>query len=272
MKKIFILNFLIINIFIFAFSYVEDTGMFNINIYQKKHYQGNVARNYYIYIPSDYDGITYFPLYILLHNKGGAAKTITAVGDWINKAEKYNFILLIPEALTQNKNLPPSYLKNPRIWNFENESNIKSDFKFLKSIINKAESTYLIDKEEVFLCGFGMGADFGYELILKYPLLINKAAFVGAEIEKINLKKITLPAILVNCNHPVNEKDNVVLYKWGKKILINRFELKHQAINIDNIGKVWPGGKNYVPEYISGSNIDNFDATEKIIEFMKNIE
>ena len=133
-----------------------------------------LTREYIIYVPSSYDGNTAFPLVFNFHGFGGLATDYISYANMRPQADNNNFILVYPQG---------SCLNGSSHWNASllgpcNKSDT-DDFGFIEALINLLNTTYNIDTERIYACGYSNGGMFAYALACYKNNLIAGACSVS---------------------------------------------------------------------------------------------
>ena len=144
----------------------------NINT-QTIGYDG-INREYLLYIPDSYDGITSIPLMLNFHGFGGSASEHMIEADMRSLAESDTFILVYPQG---------SYLNGYAHWNAcptggDNKSDA-NDFGFVESMINEISSQFNVDMERIYAAGYSNGSMMAYGLANYKSELIAAVASVS---------------------------------------------------------------------------------------------
>ena len=144
----------------------------NINT-QTIGYDG-INREYLLYIPDSYDGITSIPLMLNFHGFGGSASEYMIEADMRSLAESDTFILVYPQG---------SYLNGYPHWNAcptggDNKSDA-NDFGFVESMINEISSQFNVDMERIYAAGYSNGSMMAYGLANYKSELISAVASVS---------------------------------------------------------------------------------------------
>ena len=113
-------------------------------------------REYTIYVPSSYDGLTPVPLIFSFHGGGGTASGHIAINDFSELAESENFIAVYPQAAIDPQDGSNAWIhKAPTS---------HDDIFFVEAIIDTLNNEFLINNDRVYACGYSEGGIFSYEL------------------------------------------------------------------------------------------------------------
>ena len=149
-----------------------ELGYSNINT-QTIVYDG-INREYLLYIPDSYDGISSIPLMLNFHGFGGSASDHMIKADMRSLAESDTFILVYPQG---------SYFNGYPHWNacptgVDNKSDT-DDFGFVESMINEISSQFNVDMERIYAAGYSNGSMMAYGLANYKSELIAAVASVS---------------------------------------------------------------------------------------------
>ena len=137
------------------------------------------SREYVIYVPDSYDGVSSIPLMLNFHGFGASASAFIRDADMRAVAESNAFILAYPQG---------SCLDGISHWNAcpnggDNKSDA-DDFGFVESMINEISSQYNIDMERIYAAGYSNGGMMTYGLAnYKSDLIAAIASVSGAMLD-----------------------------------------------------------------------------------------
>ena len=127
------------------------------------------TRDYQIYIPNIYDGVSAVPLMFSFHGGGGTIAGNIAINDLRPLANTENFIAVYPQALTDPQNGDATWMhKAPTT---------HDDIYFISAIIDTLSTQYNIDLSRVYASGYSNGGEFAYDLACR---LNTEIAAIGA--------------------------------------------------------------------------------------------
>lgn len=141
-----------------AQDYISETIQFD-----------GLTREYSIYVPASYDGITSFPLLFNFHGGGGDIASQIAIADMSPIADTANFIVVYPQA-RQDPSDGNSFNWIPKT------PGTFDDVPFISSLIDTLASNYQIDQNRIYACGYSLGGDMSFELGCK---LSNRIAAIA---------------------------------------------------------------------------------------------
>jgi polyhydroxybutyrate depolymerase len=150
----------------------SELGYLNTNAQTIVH--DGINREFLLYIPDSYDGITSAPLMLNFHGFGGSASEHMIEADMRSLAESDTFILVYPQG---------SSLNGYPHWNAcptggDNKSDT-DDFGFVESIINKISSQFNVDMKRIYAAGYSNGSMMAYGLANHKSELIAAVASVS---------------------------------------------------------------------------------------------
>lgn len=200
----------------------------------------NINREYVLYIPNSYDGISAVPLLVNFHGFGGSASEFMSYADMRSIAETDTFILAYPQG---------SCLDGSSHWNAcplggDNKSNV-DDFGFIESMINEISSQYNIDMERIYAAGYSNGGMMAYGLAnYKSDLIAAVASVSGVMLDCIGSTSHPMPVV-----HLHGTSDGVLPYNGGDGWNSAQSTLEHW-INFNNTV--------LTPTVISDNNIEHY--------------
>ena len=151
MKKSFSSLFLFIVCISFSYAqgYISETIEYD-----------GLTREYSIYVPASYDGTTSFPLLFNFHGGGGVIASQIAIADMGPIADTANFIVVYPQA-RQDPSDGNSFNWIPKV------PGTFDDVPFISSLIDTIASSYQINQDRIYACGYSLGGDMCFELACK---------------------------------------------------------------------------------------------------------
>jgi polyhydroxybutyrate depolymerase len=151
MKKSFSSLFLFIVCLSFSYAqgYISETIEYD-----------GLTREYSIYVPASYDGTTSFPLLFNFHGGGGVIASQIAIADMSPIADTANFIVVYPQA-RQDPSDGNSFNWIPKV------PGTFDDVPFISSLIDTIASSYQINQDRIYACGYSLGGDMCFELACK---------------------------------------------------------------------------------------------------------
>ena len=151
MKKSFSSLFLFIVCISFSYAqgYISETIEYD-----------GLTREYSIYVPESYDGTTSFPLLFNFHGGGGNIAFHIAIADMSPIADTANFIVIYPQARPDPSD-GNSFNWIPKV------PGTFDDVPFISSLIDTIASSYQINQDRIYACGYSLGGDMCFELACK---------------------------------------------------------------------------------------------------------
>ncbi|MBP5292399.1 MAG: DUF4214 domain-containing protein [Lachnospiraceae bacterium] len=134
-------------------------------------------REWFIYVPSDYDYDQELPLVIFYHGTGQSGLLAQRQGDWWKVAEQKKFIAVCPSASLENVRAAG---KVPQMsWNVEGYGNA-DDITFTKFLINHMAQDFNIDRSRVYVTGQSNGGRMSIYAGLALPKDVTAVGSAGA--------------------------------------------------------------------------------------------
>ncbi len=123
-----------------------------------------IDREYFIHIPTNYNGNKEVPLVFMLHGTSGDGEEFYNLHGWTQLADKEGFLAVFPSSGRYKIN-DDGELKTITKWNTLPDANWSlqpgekafDDIKFLRKVIDEMKSKYKIDAKRVYLNGFSNG-------------------------------------------------------------------------------------------------------------------
>ncbi len=117
-----------------------------------------LTRNYFVHVPSSYDGKTPLPLVFVLHGATQSAESAERMSGMSAKADKENFLAVYPSGIGRVPTWNSGACCGPAM-----QQNV-DDVAFLRALIRKLEHGYAIDSKRIFVTGISNGAMMSYRL------------------------------------------------------------------------------------------------------------
>lgn len=122
------------------------------------------VREYYLHIPSSYNGQTVVPLVFMLHGTGGDGEKMYETSGWAELAERENLIAVFPSSM-RYKIVDGTEEKTTTKWNTLPDANWylqpgetgQDDIKFLRKVLGEMVANYKINVRRIYLNGFSNG-------------------------------------------------------------------------------------------------------------------
>lgn len=175
-------------------------------------------REYNLYVPSSYDGLTAVPLMFNFHGFGGSASDYMLEADMRSLAETDTFILVYPQG---------SCLDGSSHWNAcppgnGNKSNA-DDFGFVEALMNEISSQHNVDLERVYAAGYSNGGMMAYGLAnYKSELIAALGSVSGSMLDCIGPASHPMPIV-----HLHGTSDGVIPYNGSSDWSSTQSTLDH---------------------------------------------
>ncbi len=207
-------------LFVISFSYAQEVvlkkGIVNHNI----KVVDSLSQTFSIYIPNNFDVKKNWPVVFVFDPNG---KSKQALSLFKNGAEKYNFVLIANDG-------------------YKGALSDSINVKNFNAVANKLTSLINVDRDNLFLSGFGDGARFALRLASKIEKVSGVMA-IGAGVTGIYTPKVMNSFLLIGIvgdndlnNYEVRyTQKQARKFKYPTELII--FEGKHQYPNIDIITK-----------------------------------
>ena len=170
-------------------------------------------REYIIYIPQTYSSLNPEPILFAFHGGSGYADDfMNYEADFRSIADTAGFILVYPQALEDPND------GNSTNWLHKEPTDHKDIF-FVEALIDTIASSYNVDINRIYACGYSLGGMFSYELACQLNNKITSiasvagAAFLGA----FSWCELTHPTSVLSIAgtnddiHPYNDLDIIVI-------------------------------------------------------------
>ncbi len=117
-----------------------------------------LQRNYILHLPTAYSTTQKLPLIFALHGGGGTAKGAVGLYDLESLADKYNCLIVYPDAINKAWHIPGMTSRVKKI-----DSSI-NDVRFISVLLDTMIVHYKADGKKVFCTGLSRSAIFSYYL------------------------------------------------------------------------------------------------------------
>ena len=132
-----------------------------------------ILRDYIVFLPQNYNGITKLPVVFNLHGITLSAQQQMDYSRMNSVADTAGFIVVYPNAVDASWNCGISYVTHNA-----------NDVGFFSALIDTLASHYSIDKEKVYSCGFSLGGFMSYRLACQLSDRIAAIADVAGTMAK----------------------------------------------------------------------------------------
>ena len=135
-------------------------------------FEGNL-RDYIVFLPQNYDGLTKLPVVFNLHGITLSAQQQMDYSRMNQVADTAGFIVVYPNAVEASWNCGISYVTHNT-----------NDVGFFSALIDTLASHYSIDKEKIYSCGFSLGGFMSHRLACELSNRIAAIADVAGVMAK----------------------------------------------------------------------------------------
>ncbi|MGI9237640.1 MAG: alpha/beta hydrolase family esterase [Woeseiaceae bacterium] len=176
-----------------------------------------LEREYFVFLPSDYDEATEFPAVIFMHGYGGTATgTEAEVTNGLTRyAEEYGYVMIFPQSTWFMSDGGPDERWEVTSWNHISDgfdkgpagpictpdaasypcppecgscgscgwASCHDDVGFLEALVARIESDLMIDANRVYASGFSNGAMMSNRIACEASELFAAAALIGGRVE-----------------------------------------------------------------------------------------
>lgn len=199
---------------------------------------GGIYRNYRLYIPASYTGVTSYPLILNLHGYTSNASTQQSYTNFGPIADTAHFLMVYPNGTT--------YMGQP-YWNAFGVG--ANDIQFLSDLIDSLSANYNIDAGSVYSCGMSNGGYMSYTLACE---LSNKIAAVASVTGSMSTytKTTCSPGRAIPVMQISGTADGTVPYAGSST-----------SLHIDSVVKYWRINNNCNPSAIF-TNIPDINTSD----------
>ena len=219
-----------------------------------------VEREYFIHVPSSYDGSSPVPLVFMLHGTSGNGETYYNAYGWTELADVEGFIAVFPSSgrykivedgvnkTTTKWNTPPD-----ADWTFQQGVMGYDDIKFLRNVVDEMRENYNIDRKRIYLNGFSNGGQMASKCAVE---MCDILAAVAANAGSFSLDTTYFPKRKLPTLYQVGNKD----YGPENEGPEGSLALLDTLLTTPNID--WMRGKHY---RVSHAFIRNFDLENDFV-------
>ncbi len=148
-------------------------------------------REYYVHVPSTYDGSVAVPVVFMLHGSSGDGLRFYKISGWKEVGEQENIITVYPSSWHYCV-IDEGQVKNTTKWNvypgsFEYCPNQtpRDDIKFLRQIIDELNERFSIDNNRIYLVGFSNGGAMAFRCAVEmsdvFAAIVESAGTLGRD-------------------------------------------------------------------------------------------
>ena len=216
MSKFFLKNsYVFYVLFIFLMSSCEKNGNNSsvdendsviVGLFNSVLSHDGLARQFVVYVPTNYNTDTEYPLMINFHGFGGTASDFVETADMRSLAESENFIVIYPQGTLLggyphwNSSAPSS----------DNKSSV-DDIGFVEALIENISSTYSINENRIYAAGYSNGGFMSYYLACNSTKFAAIGSVAGTMIDDSYQNcNALVPTAMINIH---GTADSVVLYE-----------------------------------------------------------
>lgn len=122
-------------------------------------------REYFVHVPTGYNGCEAFPVVFMLHGSGGNGERFYNISGWKEVGEEENILTVFPSSFVYPCIFDDGVNKrNAEKWTsydleFCGKSEPVDDIKFLSAVIDEMSEIFRIDENRVYLAGFSNGGE-----------------------------------------------------------------------------------------------------------------
>ncbi len=165
-------------------------------------------RQYLIHLPASFTSADKLPLILALHGGGGTYKNTIKFYGFDKLADKYNFIIVYPNAVNKAWSMPGI---SSRVKNLDKTVD---DIKFISILLDSLVANYKVDSKRIFCSGISRGGMFSFYLAYQLGNRIAGIAPVCGGISQTvaanySFKK-PMPVLMIN-----GTEDPLVRYNGG---------------------------------------------------------
>lgn len=187
-------------------SSVDENDSVIVGLFNSVLSHDGLARQFVVYVPTNYNTDTDYPLMINFHGFGGTASDFVETADMRSLAESENFIVVYPQGTLLggyphwNSSAPSS----------DNKSSV-DDIGFVEALIENISSTYSINENRIYAAGYSNGGFMSYYLACNSTKFAAIGSVAGTMIDDSYQNcNALVPTAMINIH---GTADSVVLYE-----------------------------------------------------------
>ena len=167
-------------------------------------------RDYELYVPASYDGLTATPLIVVLHGFGGSGSQILGYFRLADAAERHGFLVAYPTGISD------AFGRNH--WNGTDAccafTGIKTDdVGFLSTMLDDIEANFNVDAKQIFLTGYSNGGFMSHRMACdRSGRIAAIAALAGVSWDDPNECQTQEPVSILQVH---GDLDGAILYAGG---------------------------------------------------------
>lgn len=126
------------------------------------------TREYYVHVPSAYNGSSPRPVVLMLHGTSGDGEKFYNISGWKEVGEKENLITVYPSSWRHcvidegEVNTTTKWNIYPGSFEYCDGEVPRDDVKFLRQIITELKGRFNVDEKRIYLLGFSNGGQMAY--------------------------------------------------------------------------------------------------------------
>lgn len=205
---------------------------------------GGIYRNYRLYIPAIYTGVTPRPLILNLHGYTSNASQQQLYSNFMPIADTANFLMVYPNG---------TFSSGQQYWNAGLSGTLVNDIAFLSALIDSLDLTYNINLNRVYSTGMSNGGFMSHTLACELSNRITAIASVTGSIFTTQYGSYCHPTRPVPVMQIHGTSDPTVPYAGN---------ISQGMMPIDSVVKYWvtKNGCNPTPTFSNVPNINTADG------------
>ncbi len=164
-------------------------------------------REYYVHVPTGYDGSSPVPLVLALHGGGGKATKMDKLTGFGKVSDAEGFIVVYPQGKNKRWN------DGRKIKRLIKKKDM-NDIRFLGDVVKKMKTDYNIDETRIYSTGISNGGFMSYRLASENPDTYAAVAGVASQVTE-NLRDEHPPTTAIPVMMILGDKDPLVPYGGG---------------------------------------------------------
>jgi polyhydroxybutyrate depolymerase len=222
-----------------------------------------IEREYYVYVPTGYDGSEQVPLVLALHGGGGKANEMDKLTGFNDVADREGFIVVYPQGINRRWNdgrYVPSLLPVEP----------PDDVKFLGELVKQLSFDYDIDENQVYVAGISNGAFMSYRLAAENADVFAAVAGVAGQVPA-ELKEKYPPKAPVAVMMVLGDEDPLVPY--GGEVELLGILKCGEVLSAEESVAMWTenNGCSETPETTYYADIDDDGSVVRRDEYLSDV-
>jgi polyhydroxybutyrate depolymerase len=118
---------------------------------------------------------------MMFHGGGGSAYGVKRDTGWTDLADKECFLVIFPDGLPSDLDQPPSFLRNPQLWNDGSGRFILDvdDIGFVEALLGVITLNFPVDPGRIYATGFSNGASMAFRVGIELQDIFSAVAPVS---------------------------------------------------------------------------------------------